>query len=342
MDKKSISEQFFFDQLNDLCRRGVIPDKYYHIILQFYDCFKAAIEQAGRPLESIISTFLFFLELVKEQFERPYSFEPYHRKIRHPIDYYQFSLDFIRPLIDFPRSSVKGLETLDEIEKQRARGENVIFLANHQTETDPQAIAILLQKTHPNLAESMIYVAGERVVTDPIAIPFSMGCDLLCVYSKRYIDHPPELKLDKQLHNKNTMELMSRLLQEGGKAIYVAPSGGRDRKNAQGIVEVAHFDPQSIEMFYLMAQKSKTPTHFYPLSLDTYDLLPPPETIQKELGETRPAKFCPIHLFFASEFQMEHFEVRLEKDKRKRREMRAYAIWSLVKQNYLTLRGASS
>ncbi len=100
----------------------------------------------------------------------------------------------------------------------------------------------------------MIFVAGERVITDPLAVPFSMGRNLLCIFSKRYIDHPPEQKMKKQLHNKRTMELMSELLSEGGKAIYVAPSGGRDRPNADGVVEIAPFDPQSIEMFYLMAR----------------------------------------------------------------------------------------
>ncbi|MCC6128108.1 MAG: 1-acyl-sn-glycerol-3-phosphate acyltransferase [Chlamydiae bacterium] len=295
------------------------------------------MHEAHRPLDTILSNFLPFLELVREQFVHPYLFEPYHRKIRHPIDYYRFSLNFIKPLIDFSRSSVRGLDILDKIEAERAKGENVIFLANHQTETDPQAIAILLEKTHPKLAESIIYVAGERVVTDPIAIPFSMGCDLLCVYSKKYIDYPPEQKMEKQLHNKNTMELMSRLLQEGGKAIYVAPSGGRDRKNKRGIVEVAPFDPQSIEMFYLMAKKSKTPTHFYPLALSTYDLLPPPDIVQRELGEERSAKYCPIHLSFAPEFSMQHFTGADEKDKIKRREMRACAIWELVNQHYSSI-----
>lgn len=337
MDKKSISEQIFLQEIEKLHHQGVIPEKYRRIILQFYGCFKIAMQEAGKPIETVLSTFLLFLQLVREQFERPYSFEPYHKKIRHPIDYYQFSLDFIKPLVDFSKSSIRGHKVIDEIEKQRARRENVIFLANHQSETDPQAIAILLEKTYPKLAESIIYVAGERVVTDPIAIPFSMGCDLLCVYSKRYIDHPPELKLEKQLHNKNTMELMSRLLQEGGKAIYVAPSGGRDRKNAKGIIEVAPFDPQSIEMFYLMAKKSKTPTHFYPLALSTYELLPPPDGIQKELGEERSAKYCPIHLSFAPEFDMENFVGCHEKDKTKRREIRAYAIWNLVNQHYLSI-----
>jgi len=58
------------------------------------------------------------------------------------------------------------------------------------------------------------------------------------------------------------MELMSELLSEGGKAIYVAPSGGRDRPNAQGVVEIAPYDPQSIEMFYLMTQRAGHLTHF--------------------------------------------------------------------------------
>jgi glycerol-3-phosphate O-acyltransferase len=161
-----------------------------------------------------------------------------------------------------------------------------------------------------------------------------MGCDLLCIYSKRYIDHPPELKAQKQLHNKNTMELMSRLLKEGGKIIYVAPSGGRDRRNEEGAVEVAPFDPQSIEMFYLMARKAKTPTHFYPLTLSTYALLPPPETVQKELGEMRIAKRSPIHIAFASEFDMEKFPGFEENEKKIRRKARADAIWNIVNRNY--------
>ena len=36
---------------------------------------------------------------------------------------------------------------VDSLEK----GENAIFLANHQTEADPQAISILLEDTFPHL-----------------------------------------------------------------------------------------------------------------------------------------------------------------------------------------------
>jgi glycerol-3-phosphate O-acyltransferase len=171
-------------------------------------------------------------------------------------------------------------------------------------------------------------------VTDPLAIPFSMGCDLLCIFSKRYIDTPPHLKADKQLHNKKTMQLMSKLLEEGGKIIYVAPSGGRDRKNKEGVVEVAPFDADSVEMFYLMAKKAKTPTHFIPFTLSTYDLLPPPDTIQKELGEMRIAQRTPVHLAFAPPFDMEHFAQSETMDKLEKRQLRSNAIWNIVRETY--------
>src|SRR3989344_2849379 len=251
MDKKSTPEQALIEQQLELQKKGRFPEKYCQIALDFLRCYREALERSGEPFEPHLSIFRLFFQFIVEQIHSPHLFEPYHRKVRHPFDYFKFGLDFIRPLIDVKHSRVIGEEHLARIEAQIARGENAIFLANHQTETDPQAIAILLQENHPKLAEQLIYVAGERVVTDPLAMPFSLGCDLLCIYSKRYIDYPPELKAQKQLHNKNTMELMCRLLQEGGKAIYVAPSGGRDRKTTSGSLAPAPFDPQSIEMFYL-------------------------------------------------------------------------------------------
>lgn len=301
-----------------------LPPKYLKILAQFFDCYR----EASGGDESILDLFSILLE---EQIKHPFVFEPYHKKVRHPIDYYKFSLDFIRPFIDLPHSKLEGEDVLDTIASQLKKGENVILLGNHQTETDPQAISILLEKTHSFVAEKIIYVAGERVVTDPLAVPFSIGTDLLCIYSKRYIDHPPELKMQKQMHNKKTMELMSTLLKEGGKIIYVAPSGGRDRKNTQGEIEIAPFDPSSVEMFYLMARKAKTPTHFYPLSLATYNVLPPPDTIQKELGEVRKAQRSPIKIVFSPEFNMEKFSGSDENDKTRKRQMRADAIWKIVK-----------
>ena len=52
------------------------------------------------------------------------------------------------------------------------------------------------------------------------------------------------------------MKQMQKLFTDGGKIIWVAPSGGRDRQGADGEFEVAPFDSKSIEMFRLMADKA--------------------------------------------------------------------------------------
>lgn len=333
MEKNSKHNPFYV-KLQEYVRQGSIPPKYADIIEQFYLCYQEAISSGKGPVDAHNVVFVTLLSLIKEQCEKPFDFQPYHQLIRKPFDYYQFGLDLVKPLVDLPHSTVSGMEHLEQIVKSLEKGENAIFLANHQTEADPQAISILLEDSFPKFAEEMIFVAGERVITDPLAVPASMGRNLLCIYSKRYIDNPPEQKMNKQLHNKRTMELMSQLLSEGGKAIYVAPSGGRDRPNAEGIVEVAAYDPQSIKMFYLMAQRAGHPTHFYPMALKTYELLPPPQTVQIELGEARITGRAGIHLAFGPKIDMEHFPGSDSTDKHERRASRANYICDLVKQAY--------
>jgi glycerol-3-phosphate O-acyltransferase len=324
----------FPEKLKIYKEKGLIPEKYQKILHDFYNCYIATLERHGINPSSSESIFTTYLELVKEQVEHPFVFEPYHRHILHPFNYYQYGLEFLRPLVDLTHSSLQGSDTLQQITEALSKKENVILLANHQIEADPQAISLLLEKDFPLLGQEMIFVAGERVLTDPLAIPFSMGRNLLCIYSKKHIDHPPELKTKKQLHNKKTMELMSELLAEGGKCIYVAPSGGRDRPGADGVVEVSAFDGQSIEMFYLMAKKSQTPTTFHPLTLSTYDVLPPPQAIEVELGERRQTQRAAIHAAFGPSINMDLFPGSDLSDKHERRQARADYICSLVKQAY--------
>ena len=254
------------------------PEKYKAILEHFFVTYRAALAEGGLVPDDFDHLLCGFVDRLEEQLADPFTFEPYHQQILAPFDYYRYGVEFLRPLVDLSQSSLVGERSLDQIAQQLAAGDNVVFLANHQTEGDPQAISLLLEARYPAIGREMIFVAGERVTTDPLAVPFSMGRNLLCIYSKRYIDTPPDQRTAKQLHNKKTMERMSELLEEGGKCIYVAPSGGRDRANAHGVVEVAPFDPQSVEMFYLMARRAARPSHFYPMALSTYDFLPPPET----------------------------------------------------------------
>lgn len=272
---------------------------------------------------------------VGEQVRHPFEFEPYHRLVTEPFDYYRFGIEFFRPLVDKGRSTLSGQDQLRRIAAQISAGENVIFLANHQSEADPQIISILLEDEWPELGKEMIFVAGERVIADPMTAPFSMGRNLLCIYSKRHIEHPPERKAAKVLHNRKTMERMAELLGAGGHVIYVAPSGGRDRPNASGQVEVAPFDPQSIEMFRLMALRAARPTHFYPMALATYDVMPPPEKVEIELGEPRKLRRCPVHLAIGEELDFDRFT---DQDREARRAAQADAAWNAVKRAYDSFR----
>lgn len=326
------------DALQQSVKEGKFPEKLALYLDRFFNSYiKATHLNFEEVNSSKVELLIKFLDLIIEQIQHPYPFEPFHRSIRSPFDYYQFGLDIIRPLVLFNTSRIYGLKNVEKMQSQIHKGDNVILFANHQTEPDPQAISLLLEKTYPKIAEEMIFVAGHRVISDPLAIPFSMGRNLLCIYSKKYIETPPEKKSEKLQHNQRVMKKMGQLLSEGGKCIYVAPSGGRDRPDPQGKITVSRFDPQSIEMFWLIAQHSEHPTHFYPLALHTYDLLPPPNSVETELGEPRHTKQTPIQLAFGEEISMENFPGSEYLDKKQKRQARADWIWNLVKTDYHNL-----
>lgn len=308
-----------------------IDPKKIHLVKDFYHNYKKAAESNGVDSATILKNFHNLVTYIVDAITHPFDFEPYHKALFEPIDYYKFGIDFMGALVEGP-AVIKGKNELDAMNLALKQGENVILFGNHQTEPDPQLISIALQKDYPDMARSMIFVAGERVTTDPLAVPFSKGRYLLCIYSKRYIDFPPELKLQKQLHNKKTMEQMSDLLKTGGKIIYVAPSGGRDRKDETGEIQVAPFDPQSLEMFILMAKKAKTPTHFHTLALSTYNLMPPPEGIQKELGEQRLCNKTKIGFHFGSKIDLEKYSHI--PDKHEQRQLRAQELTKEVSDHF--------
>lgn len=316
---------------------GIIDSKTYHLLKEFYENYTLAIptdRASEEKLSEIVET---FFDMVVRQIQTPYPFDCYHQRETTPYPYYQFGGDLMRLLVDKERSNLKGSENLKQVESQLARGENAIFLANHQTEADPQAISILLEEKHPDLAEKIFYVAGERVLKDPLAAPFSMGCNLICIYSKKHIANPPEKRLEKQQHNRLAMQKLEELLREGGLCLYIAPSGGRDRPDENGKVDVAPFDAQSIEMLVLLSQKAKRPTHFYPLALSTYALLPPPHIVEKEIGETREVNYTPIHAWFGDEIEMESTPKLSVLEKKQQRRERAEAVWSKVCDMYREL-----
>jgi glycerol-3-phosphate O-acyltransferase len=330
----------FHEEIDSLVKRKKIPQFVAEIIRKFYQSYVSAVLEGGYTLDQVDPLLMQLTHLCTKQISHPYRFEPFHKRITSPFDYYRFGNDFIRPLIDMERSKVFGADQLRKIEGEIAAGENVVLLANHQIEPDPQVISILLEQQFPKTAEEMIFVAGHRVVTDPLAVPFSLGRNLLCIYSKKHVEFPPEQKAEKLMHNQRTLKKLKGLLSEGGKCIYVAPSGGRDRPNEQGKLIPADFDAQSLELFFLMAKQAGVKTHFYPLALSTYSILPPPNTVEKDIGERREAQRAPVFLHFGEEVEPEKLAEECE-SKQEKREKRAEQLTSIVRKLYEKLVNAS-
>lgn len=319
-------------------KEGLISHKLKEQILDIYHHYLKTFAASSNQ-ETIQRSFETLIEKVLENIQNPHHFSIFHRAVQSPFDYYQFGLDFIRPFIDFNQSKMTGIDSIRQIEKQIGQKENVILFANHQTEPDPQIISLLLEKIAPKLALDMIFVAGHRVITDPMAIPMSLGRNLLCIYSKKHMTGTSEEKSRKISHNQKTLKKLQELLNEGGNCIYVAPSGGRDRPNAKGELQVDPFDPQSIELFRLMGEQAVKKTHFYPLALLTYPLMPPPKEIEKELGEKRIFNITPVFLGFGKEIDFEHFLQNPPAEKKARRQKTAELIEQQVIDIYNSFLG---
>jgi len=333
----AIVEKKVADKLEKVKEKYNVPDKYMVTLGGFFSSFMTEVYMAGYDTdkyEELLSTLMKeVLSFVKE----PYQFPPFHEAIREPFDYYALGTDFATPLVDDKESIVAGLDQVEKMQQQIAAGDNVVLFANHQSEADPQIFSVLLDKKVPGFAEKTIFVAGDRVTTDLFATPFSMGRNLLCIYSKKHVDNPPELKSQKQNHNRMVMKKMQDMLTEGGKCIWVAPSGGRDRAAEDDKYQVAPFDAKSVDMFKLMAAKSKRPAHFYPLSMFTYPICPPPQQVGGAVGERRTVKFAPAALHFGDEVDIKAAFAGPDATKDEQRDAMKSHIEGTVATNYNAL-----
>jgi len=69
------------------------------------------------------------------------------------------------------------------------------------------------------------------------------------------------------------------------------------------------------------------------LALWTYDLLPPPETTNVELGEKREINFSPCHLYFGKEVDMDYGS-NSELPRKEQNFKRTEYIWHEMEKNY--------
>ncbi|XP_074264662.1 glycerol-3-phosphate acyltransferase, chloroplastic-like isoform X3 [Silene latifolia] len=249
--------------------------------------------------EIFLSNMSAMLDCVIFDMEDPFIFPPYHKAVREPYDYYAFGQNYIRPLIDFRSSYVGNIAIFREMEEKRQQGHNIILMSNHQTEADPAVIALLLEGTNPEIAENMTYVAGDRVVTDPLCKPFSMGRNLLCVYSKKHMYDVPELVDFKKRANTRTLKEMALLLRWFTSHLDCPKWWKRSSRSChQGMVpeDQAPFDISSVDNMRRLVKHAGVPGHIYPLSILCYDIMPPPPQVEKEIGEKRLVSFHGVGL----------------------------------------------
>lgn len=293
-----------------LAKNGALPKHVSAVLLAWFDSYRTAVEKNDACTEDATQfterTFSTLLELCRRAVENPVQFGSYHKRERSPFDYYKFGFDFASVLLDVDKSSVLGRDNLVAAIDNAQQGHNVIFVSNHQSEGDPYAIDSLLTfvtQSDRQFCEDMIFMAGDRVRNDPVVSPFSLGRNLLTVYSKKHINDVPELREPKLQHNRCTIAATARLFKEGGKVIWFAPSGGRDRRSKEtGRVELSPFDDGAVEMMRFAALKSGTPSHFYPMALRTYGMLPPPAGVGgAQIGEERVANYIPMHMWIGEE-----------------------------------------
>ncbi|KAF7829185.1 glycerol-3-phosphate acyltransferase, chloroplastic isoform X1 [Senna tora] len=275
-------------------------------------------------------------------------------------------------------------------------GHNIILVSNHQTEADPAVIALLLETACPYIAENMTYVAGDRVVTDPLCKPFSMGRNLICVYSKKHMFDVPELVEMKRKANTRSLKEMAVLLRGGSQIVWFAPSGGRDRSDPQtgeflpatlcrgevgskqkenckdcgqptSLILFAHlslncrrdqlllldelhffvcesgiqapFDASSVDNMRRLAEYSNPPGHIYPLAILCHDIMPPPQEVEKEIGEKRIISFHGVGVSVAPEISFSKTTVSCESPE-KAKEVYSQEFYNSVTQQYNVLKSA--
>jgi len=291
----------------------VFPAKIKNIFEGLFACYKreAALGLGNDMAKAGAKTAAIFREMIRayagQLLGTPYEFGSYHTAIREgPIDYYQMGNDYVGTLVDYDRSVLGNKAAWDQVQAQVQAGETVVFLANHQSEADAAFIPLLTMDSHPGLGERVVYVAGDRVTGDIMSKPFSMGRNLLCIFSKKHmVNDDSTTKSNKMRANIKTLKAMEQLMVEGGHIIWIAPSGGRDRKADDGTLKPDKFDPSAVEMMRKFGSKAKVKkTHFYPMAMATYDIMPPPTAIGGGLGEVRTVNYTGCGISLGDEVDM--------------------------------------
>ncbi|CRH02432.1 glycerol-3-phosphate 1-O-acyltransferase, putative [Plasmodium relictum] len=286
--------EIIYDKLELLKKENSDNIDHINTFEGFLEKYKEEIKKHKSCTPQVfLDIFLQFIEAFNKY--RYYSFPNVHR---YDESLYEWSLNFWSQLIDKKNSKFLGIENIKKIEKWKEEGHNIIIFGNHHIEADANIIKYFFDvHGSQDISRNMIFIGGHKIRTDPLSRPFSVAANLLCIYSKKYIENPPHLKEEKILFNHKSLNALRNLFNQGKQIIWLAPSGGRDRKGSDGHIKISPFDPKIIQTFHIFAKRSKVKTHFIGLALYTYNICPPPNTIDiDEIEKTRSCSYSSVSL----------------------------------------------
>ena len=277
----------FLATIDRLVQEGKFSEKVKSGLIELFTNYKGALmsndkeaDADGEAAKMIAS----IAERVAFQYLSPYTFPSRHERILTPFNYFLFGQRYCGNLINFNSSYVGNIEGFVKIREQLDMGDNVVIMANHQSEADPGVWAWMTQYISPSLSTDVYYVAGDRVVLDTFAKPFSMGRNLICVHSKRHMEDDPLLRAEKMKTNQRSVRELGNMLKEGGALIWIAPSGGRDRIDPEiGTYRPAVFDPSAVQLLKRLVDKNSKSHkgHIYPMAMVSAEIMPPPGGVEK-------------------------------------------------------------
>eukprot|EP00951_Prasinocladus_malaysianus_P048158 scaffold655319_cov45-Prasinocladus_malaysianus.AAC.1 len=112
-----------------------------------------AVKDRRKAEEATLLVFKDMCKTYAEQLIAPYKFPSYHQMMRSPTDYFKMGQQYIGCLLDFDRSILMYPERWAQIKRWVDAKENVILLANHQSEGDAAFIPLMTELSHPGLGE---------------------------------------------------------------------------------------------------------------------------------------------------------------------------------------------
>ena len=92
------------------------------------------------------------------------------------------------------------------------------------------------------------------MTTDLLAMPFSMGRNLLCIFSKKHVDNPPELKSTKQRRDlaarqpRGSREMAERRPRDGREAAERRPRDSPEAAERQLEARLASGAPRHVAL----------------------------------------------------------------------------------------------